>query len=363
MTARDICKVSDELMFPCGSKMKNRFSLAPMTNCQSHDDGTLSYDELHWLEMRAKGGFGMTMTCASHVQEIGKGFPGQLGIWSDRHMEGHRHLATAIKKHNSLAVIQLHHAGLRTPRELVDKAPVSPSSMEKYGSRGLSTEEVEQLRDDFIRAAERAYECGYDGVEVHGAHGYIISQFISSKYNFRTDQYGGDLEGRSRLLFEIMDGIRVTCGSNFLVGIRLSPERYGMDIDEIKWIIRKLVSRENTDFIDVSLWDCFKMPHDEKYQDKSLLDHFLELDYGKVKLSVAGHITSSDEVHALMNRGVAFLAIGKAAILHHDFPVKVMEDDDFVMESLPVDEAYLKDEGLSPKFIEYMGRWDNFVKK
>ena len=81
---------SSPLQFKCGIKIKNRFMLAPMTNTQSHEDGTLSDDEYNWLTMRAKGGFGITMTCASHVQEIGKGFPGQLGIFSDDHIEGHK---------------------------------------------------------------------------------------------------------------------------------------------------------------------------------------------------------------------------------------------------------------------------------
>ena len=72
-----------ELMFPCGLRMKNRFMLAPLTNCQSHEDGTLSEDEFHWLTLRAKGQFGMTMTCAAHVQAAGRGFPGQLGIFAD----------------------------------------------------------------------------------------------------------------------------------------------------------------------------------------------------------------------------------------------------------------------------------------
>ena len=100
----------DAIQFKNGPKIKNRFFLAPLTNQQSHEDGTLSNDEYKWLTMRAEGGFGMTMTCASHVQEIGKGFPGQLGIWSDHHLDGLTRLANGIKKENSVAIVQLHHA-------------------------------------------------------------------------------------------------------------------------------------------------------------------------------------------------------------------------------------------------------------
>lgn len=154
--------------------MKNRFMLAPMTNTQSHEDGKLSDEEFNWLIMRAKGGFGLTMTCASHVQFVGKGFPGQLGIYDDSQFEGHQRLAAAIKAHDSLAVIQLHHAGMRSPEDLIGEQPVCPSAIEKYNTRALSLTEVEQLRDDFIAAAVRSKEAGYDGVEVHGAHGYIL---------------------------------------------------------------------------------------------------------------------------------------------------------------------------------------------
>ena len=90
----------DAITFPCGISMKNRFMLAPLTNSQSHDDGTLSDEEFHWLTMRAKGSFGLTMTCAAHVQANGRGFPGQLGIFDDEHIEGHRKLAEAINNEN-----------------------------------------------------------------------------------------------------------------------------------------------------------------------------------------------------------------------------------------------------------------------
>ena len=101
------------IKFARGIEMANRFMLAPLTNQQSHTDGTLSDEEHHWLTMRAKGGFGITMTCASHVQRIGQGFPGQLGCFSDNHLEGLSRLAADIKAEKSVALVQLHHAGNR----------------------------------------------------------------------------------------------------------------------------------------------------------------------------------------------------------------------------------------------------------
>jgi len=355
-------KLNKPVTFKNGMNMRNRFMLAPLTNSQSHADGTLSNEEFDWLTMRAKGGFGLTMTCASHVQFIGKGFPGQLGIYDDKHIQGHTRLASAIKANNSLAFVQLHHAGLRSPEEQIKQQPVSASDVEKHNARGLSLQEVQQLRDDFIAAAVRAQKCSYDGVEVHGAHGYILTQFLSTETNKRSDQYGGSLENRSRLLFEIVNGIRATCGSDFLLGVRLSPERFGMQLDEVKTVCEQLINEHDIDFLDISLWDVFKQPEDKAFQDKSLLQHFTDIDYKNVKLTVAGKITTGAEVQAVLDAGVDFVTIGRSAILHRDFPTLVMANPDFEPVKLPVSEAHLVKEGLSEKFLTYMKSWDGFVK-
>ena len=335
--------------------------LAPMTNTQSHEDGTLAEEEYRWLTMRAQGGFGITMTCASHVQEIGKGFPGQLGIYSDGQIEGHRRLSAGIKSHGSVAVIQLHHAGMRSPKELIGETPICPSDSPKHGARGMSLDEVQQLREDFMEAAVRAKASGYDGVEVHGAHGYILCQFLSSAINKRTDEYGGSLKNRSRLLFEIVNGIRAACGPDFVLGVRLSPERFGMKLKEVKKAARRLMDEGQIDFLDISLWDVFKMPHEEEHQRKSLLEHFTEMNRGRVKLTVAWNIRTGADVHKVLQAGVDVVSIGRAAILHHDFPKKVMEDPNFIPTQTPVSQEYLKKEGLSTKFISYMQRWEGFV--
>lgn len=352
----------DTLRFKSGASMKNRFMLAPMTNTQSHEDGTLSDDEFHWLTLRAKGGFGMTMTCASHVQANGKGFPGQLGIYNDKHITGHKRLAAAIKAEGSLAVIQLHHAGIRSPKELVNDDVVGPSYYEKTNSRALTLQEVHVLRDDFITAAVRAQQSGYDGVEIHAAHGYIICQFLSSKHNQRDDVYGGSLENQARLLFEITQGIRSKCGTEFLIGIRLSPERFGMQLQEVKSLCQQLVDSNWIDFLDISLWDCFKQPEEVEHQGKSLLAHFSEIDYKDVRFTVAGNIRTGADCRKIIESGVDFLSIGRAGILHHDFPKRIHENPDFEPVALPVSDKYLKKEGLGKAFITYMKRWQGFVK-
>ena len=349
------------LTFLRGPALKNRFVLAPLTNQQSHDDGTLSEDEFRWLTYRAEGGFGLTMTCAAHVQKIGQGFPGQLGIWSDDHLPGLTRLAAEIKKFQSLSVVQLHHAGMRSPADLIGEAPVSPSADEATGARELTLPEVEQVREDFIAAAVRAEKAGFDGVEIHGAHGYILCAFLSPEINKRTDRYGGSPENRARLILEVLDGIRARTNPNFNVGIRLSPERFGLKLAEIVALAKKLLAEAKIDYLDMSLWDVFKEPEEAEFKGRTLASYFAELPRGDVRLGAAGKITGGATVQKAMALGLDFVVIGRGAILHHDFPELYRANADFTPIALPVSEAHLRDERLGRALITYMKGWKGFV--
>lgn len=352
--------LDDAVSFARGPAMKNRFMLAPLTNQQSHDDGTLSDDEHRWLTMRAEGGFGLVMTCAAHVQKVGQGFAGQLGVFDDVHLPGLERLARDVKAHDTVAVVQLHHAGHRSPAALIGADPVCPSDDPETGARALSTAEVEQLVDDFVSAAVRCEKAGFDGVELHGAHDYMICEFLNPDLNRRTDHYGGSLENRARLLTEIVSGIRERCRSDFNLSVRLSPERFGMRTDEIVEVYSMLVASGHVDFIDMSLWDVFKTGANEGFADVRLVDLFARLDRGDTRLAVAGKLYSADDCRRAIDAGADMVAIGRGAILHHDFP-RLAADPGFTVRPLPASRAVLADEGLSETFIGYMGNWPGFV--
>ena len=349
------------LQFKSGGRLKNRFMLAPLTNTQSHSDGTLSDDEYRWLTMRAKGGFGLTMTCAAHVQAVGQGFPGQLGVFGDKHLEGLTRLAQGIKSEDSLALVQLHHAGMRSPAELIGQPPVCPSDNAETGAVGLSTEGVEQLIEDFICAAQRAEKAGFDGVEIHGAHGYILAQFLSGTINQRQDQFGGSIENRMRPISEIIDGIRARCRPDFLLGLTLSPERFDVHLPDIIEVAKAVLAAGKIDFLDMSLWDSFKEPQDEAYQGRTLLSYFTELERGDVALGIAGKLRNPEEVNRAMASGIDFVMLGRAAILHHDFPMQMQTNNNFTPVRNPVSADYLRQEGLGEAFITYMSGWKGFV--
>jgi 2,4-dienoyl-CoA reductase-like NADH-dependent reductase (Old Yellow Enzyme family) len=348
------------MAFARGPAMKNRFMLAPLTNWQSHADGTLSDDEFHWLTKRAEGGFGLTMTCAAHVQAVGQGFPGQLGVFGDQHLPGMTRLAEAVKANGSLAVVQLHHAGIRSPKELVGQ-PVGPSDDPETGARGLSTGEVEQLIEDFTAAAVRAEQAGFDGVELHGAHGYVLAQFLSPEVNRREDAFGGSLENRARIIEAIIAGVRERTRPDFNLGLRLSPERFGLKLLEVQQVARQQLAAGRIDYLDMSLWDYAKQPTEEAHKGRTLMSFFAELPRGQVRLGCAGKIMSGGDVRACLAAGMDFVVLGRAAILHHDYPQQYAADGDFEPVARPVTEAYLRGQGLGPKFVEYMKSWPGFV--
>ncbi len=352
--------IFDPMTFARGPAMKNRFMLAPLTNWQSHPDGRLSDDEFKWLTKRAEGGFGLTMTCAAHVQAVGQGFPGQLGVFGDQHLEGLSRLAAAIKSHGSVSSLQLHHAGNRSPKELVGQ-PVCPSDDPETGARGLSLGEVEQLIEDFVAAAVRSEQAGFEGAEIHGAHGYILAQFLSSELNRRTDRYGGSVQNRARIIHEIIDGVRSRCRSDFQLGLRLSPERFGLKLGEILEISRTILTEGRIDYLDMSLWDVAKEPVEAEFHGRSLMSWFTALDRGKVRLGVAGKVTTPAIARQMLANGADFVLIGRAAILHHDFP-RLARDAAFEPVALPVPRQHLLSEGLGPAFVDYMATWKGFVE-
>jgi 2,4-dienoyl-CoA reductase-like NADH-dependent reductase (Old Yellow Enzyme family) len=336
--------------------------LAPLTNWQSNEDGTISDDELNWLTMRAKGGFGLTITCAAHVQSSGKGFPGQLGIWSDVHLPGLERLAKALNKEGSLSSVQLQHSGLRAPKSLTGEAPRAPWADVETGARALSTDEVEQLAEDFILAGLRAEKAGFHGVELHAAHGYMLCAFLDAEHNLRADKFGGSFDNRIRMLFHIITGLRERAGIHFQIGVRISPERYGIPLPEARNLAEKLMLCGMIDYLDISMWDAFKQAMDEAYRERSLLEYFSKLPRGTTRLGVAGKITTGARAQACMDAGIDYVLIGRAGILHHDFPKRVAQSSEFESIALPVTQAYLRAEGLGPSFINYMQTtWKNFV--
>jgi 2,4-dienoyl-CoA reductase-like NADH-dependent reductase (Old Yellow Enzyme family) len=179
--------------------------------------------------------------------------------------------------------------------------------------------------------------------------------------NHRDDRYGGPLENRARIVFDIVAGIRAQCRPDFIVGVRLSPERFGMRLAEIRTVAQWLMGDGRVDLLDLSLWDVHKEPIEEEFRGRHLLEYFTDLDRGSIRLAATGKVLSGRDAAWCLETGADIAVVGRGAILHHDFPRRVAADPGFEAVRPPVTPDYLRGEGLGPAFIQYMGNWKGFV--
>ncbi|WP_439657563.1 hypothetical protein ACSHWB_34945 [Lentzea sp. HUAS TT2] len=344
-----------------GPAMRNRFMLAPLTNQQSRPDGSASPFDQDWIRQVAQGGYALIQTGAASVEADGISYEGQLGVHSDVHLPGLTEMATSIRNGGGLSAVQLNHAGHRAHPELGIPAPASAATLP--GVAALATEEVERIRDSFVTAAVRAERAGFDGVALHGAFGWILSEFLSPELNDRKDKYGGSTENRARLLIEVIEGIRRATGPDFQIGWRLSVERYGLRLDELREITAEILYRELIDYLDLALWDSAQIVRGGVFSGQTMLSVFTGLPRKGVRVGAAGKIMSAQRAGHLLDEGCDFVLIGRAAILQRDFPLRVRENPCHDSPELPVTAQYLRDGGMSERFINHMRGWQSFVRR
>ena len=359
MLSRPMTSLFEPLVFRTGLSAPNRVVLAAMTNKQSHEDGSISEDELHWLESRAEGGFGTVMTCAAHVAKDGQGWPGELGIFDDALLPGLRRLAGALRERGAVSMVQIFHGGVRADRDVSGAAAWSASEGE--GAHAATDEDLARVIRQFADAEARAKAAGFDGVEIHGAHGYLLTQFLSASQNRRTDSWGGSIDGRARLIREVTRAVRERTGRAFTVGVRLSPEDFGnakgLDLDESVQTARWL-AEDGVDFVHLSLWKA--LLNTQKRPDEHALPLFRAALPPDVKLLVAGTVWTCEEAEGLLARGADGVALGRAALVNRDWPLRAREVG-WEPKRPPVTIEELRASGLGPRFAEYMRAWKGFV--
>ncbi len=228
--------MSNKLLFTKGKigslELRNRIVMPPMGTNMAAFDGEASDEIIDFYEERAKGGCGLIITEICRIDEgAGAGMLHQLSATSPKYIRGLERLADAVHKYDTKIFLQLHHPGREiSSYQLGGIQPVAPSAIpcKAIGEtpRELTTEECGKLVRRFVRAASYAKLAGMDGVELHGAHGYLIDEFLSPYSNKRTDKYGGSFEGRLTFLAEIVTGIRKKCGPKFPMSVRLSCDEY-----------------------------------------------------------------------------------------------------------------------------------------
>lgn len=224
-------------------ELKNRIVMPAMGCSLASSTGEASQEMITYYAKRAKGGAGLIITEITRIDdETGVGTPNQLSVTDLKHIPQLTRLAEAVHAYNTKIFVQLHHPGNQTPSRLLHgKQIVSASdvtcSVVGEKPRALTTEEVEGLVKKFVFGAYVAKAAGIDGVELHAAHGYLLDQFMSPHTNKRTDRYGGDFNGRMRMITEIIKGIQATCGPDYPISVRMDGAEYIPDgIDQAEGI-------------------------------------------------------------------------------------------------------------------------------
>ncbi|MFW9780376.1 MAG: NADH:flavin oxidoreductase [Candidatus Heimdallarchaeota archaeon] len=350
-------KLDKPLILRCGVTLPNRIAMAPLTNTQSNLDGTLHEDEFSWLTQRA-GHFGLISTCAAFVSEEGHAWKGQLGISGDQHIPGLTRLAKAITSAGSVPIVQLHHAG--------SKATIAPrkiSTVSWEEVRAASQADIDRIVEDFATAAYRAEQAGFSGVEIHGANGYIFTQFLAPRDNPRTDDYGGDVKGRAKFLRETVKAVREATSNTFMVNVRISPvdiskDRRGLTLGDSSRLAQWL-AEDGVDIIYLSLRDASGPAPFEK-GDLPVVKIIRDAVPSEVKIAAAGGIWTRADARKTEAAGADIIVVGKASIIHPDWP-SISQSTDFSPKLPPWDPDHLRQVGVGSNFLKYLNRSPGLV--
>lgn len=226
-------------------ELKNRLVVSAMVTNYCYPDGTPTEKYLAYHEHKARGGWGLIITEDYAIAPKAGGFIRLPGLWEDSQIQPHQELTRRVHQAGGKIVVQIYHAGRETSSAITGERPVGPSPIREPSMpetpRELTVEEIHQLVEQFGDCARRAQQAGFDGVEVHGAHGYLVGAFASPFANKRCDEYGGTIQNRARFAVEIIRNIKQKCGADFPVLYRMSAVEYvpgGLEIEEAKVLAR-----------------------------------------------------------------------------------------------------------------------------
>lgn len=239
------------LFSPCSInnlKLENRIVMPAIGTGYGGKDSTVTDQLIAYLETRARGGVGLIITEECAIDPRGKNMGREIGVWNDSFIPGLARLADAVHRHGSKIALQLHHAGRETIEAVTGAKPEAPSELPSLiynqPTEAMSIDRIHEIINAYAMGALRAKTAGMDAVEVHGAHGYLVHQFISPFSNKRSDEYGGSDENRARFYIENLRAVREKVGPDFPVIARLSAEeciKGGFELEFTKWLAPRLV--------------------------------------------------------------------------------------------------------------------------
>ncbi|QHM13329.1 NADH-dependent flavin oxidoreductase [Bacillus subtilis] len=328
--------------FKNGVTLKNRVVMAPMTTWSSNDDYTISDEELTYYQKRVNG-VGLVITGCTHVQPNGIGFTNEFAAYDDKFIPSLRKLAEAAKSGGAPAILQIFHGGNKALPDLTpDGEVVSSSALATEASdfapsvlpRELSHDEILEVIHAFGETTRRAIEAGFDGVELHGAHGFLMQNFFSPFFNRREDQWGGSLENRMKFPLAIVQEVKKVIDKHatkpFILGYRISPDEPqegGLRMKDTYALIERLIE-EDIDYIHASLKNALSSKPVDSQDDKTYLELIVDHVNGRVPVLAAGSMITPDDVKTALDNGLTLAAIGHALIMNPDWIEKVQNGNE-----------------------------------
>lgn len=327
----------ESFTFKNGVTLRNRVVMAPMTTWASNDDYTISDAELNYYKKRVTG-VGMVITGCTRVQPNGIGFANEFAAYDDSFIPSLRKLAEATKSGGAQAILQIFHAGNKAlPAFTPNGDVVSSSALETEATafapsvtpRELSHDEILEVIHAFGEMTRRAIEAGFDGVELHGAHGFLLQNFMSPFFNRREDQWGGSLENRLRfpvaVIREIKSVIKKLATKPFTLGYRISPDEPqegGLRMQDTYALIERLIE-EDVDYVHASLASALSSKPVDSQDEKTYLELIVEKANGRIPVLAAGSMVTPDDVASGLDKGLSLAVVGQGLIMNPDWIEKV----------------------------------------
>jgi 2,4-dienoyl-CoA reductase-like NADH-dependent reductase (Old Yellow Enzyme family) len=324
-----------------GVPLKNRVALAPMTRTSAEEDGRATDEMARYYARFARGCYSLVITEGTYPDEASsQGYRNQPGIANAAHVDAWRRVVEAVHREDGRIFMQLMHAGALSQGNYHTDETIGPSAVKPVGSqldlygghgdyrtpRAMTRDDIRDVVDGFVQAARRAREAGFDGVEIHGANGYLLDQFLTDYTNQRTDEYGGSTENRVRLLVEVVRAVRSEVGDGYPVGIRISQGK--VNDYHHKWaggerdaeVIFTGIAAAGPDFIHITEFDATQ-PAFETGQTLAEL----ATRYARVPVIANGQLGAPERAESLIANGHAeVITLGKSALANPDWPRRVM---------------------------------------
>ncbi|WP_025778263.1 NADH-dependent flavin oxidoreductase [Brevibacterium sp. VCM10] len=328
---RDDASLSRAFEFAGGITLRNRIIMAPMTTYSADRDGTISEEELTFYRDRARGA-GMLLSGCTHVTPNGVGFVEEFAAYDDRFLPSLRNLAAAMRSGGGAAVLQIFHAGSKgVPERIPDGIVVSSGEnpAPRGGqmcpvSRALESDEVDDIVRDFGQTARRAIDAGFDGVELHGAHGFLLQDFLSPLTNRRTDRWGGTAERRSRFGAEAVREVRRLIDAHadrpFVLGYRITVEESaegGLRLEDSLDFIDTLIE-SGIDYIHVSLKDVLTQTS-VRVGHETLAERVRDRVAGRIPVICAGGVLTPEQARRVLDTGLSAAVVGRGLVMNAEW--------------------------------------------